>query len=171
MSSCMLASCAPGLVAWKAAEGTLEFLPKSIPDRVRCLTASRYRAHERASQGGARLDPPSDGATIFDIQYLDAIAGMLAIGLLTRGAANRFGRLIDQLGDRSFLQVKIDPTWTLKGRDIVAEQLGIPEGHDPYFSFCTIARRDPDRGAAPCHDCERFRGHRFTELRGHPARR
>ena len=45
------------------------------------------------------------------------------MGLLTRGSANRYGRLIAQLGDRNFLQVKIDPSWTWKGRDIIREQL------------------------------------------------
>ena len=53
---------------------------------------------------------------------------MIAFGLLTQGAANRYGRLIDQLGDRQFLQIKIDSTWDWNGRDIVREKLQIWSG-------------------------------------------
>jgi hypothetical protein len=95
---------------------------------------------------------------------------MLVVGLLTMGADNRYGKLIEQLGERNFLQVKIDPAWNFAGKDVVKEELGISDGTDAYFSFCTIARRDPDNGTAPCPDCERFRGHRFVNFNGKPMR-
>jgi hypothetical protein len=128
----------------------------------RCLCAARYRAFEN----GTAVPVTSRGASIFDIRLPDSIAGMIVIGLLTRGAENRFGRLIDQLADRQFLQIKIDPLFAWNGRDIFRQQLGIAEDCDPYFSFVTIARRDPDRGQLPCPDCERFRGHRFEKIAG-----
>src|SRR6202022_3652177 len=56
---------------------------------------------------GRSLDPGSDGSDILSLQFLDSIAGQVAVGLLTHGADNRFGRLIDQLGDRNFLQVNL----------------------------------------------------------------
>ncbi len=124
----------------------------------RCLCSARYRAHEQAADKGVSLDPKSDGATIFDIHYLDSIAGQLAIGLLTRGSDNRFGRLIEQLGDRNFLQVKIDPTWTWNGRDVVREQLGIAEETDTFFAWNTIVRREPTLGEPPCPVCVKYRG-------------
>ena len=88
---------------------------------------------------------------------------MLSVGLLTSGANNRYGKLIAQLGDRNFLQIKIDPTFTWGARDIFREQLEIPDDCDRYFSFVTIARRDPDRGQLPCRDCQRYRGHTFEQ--------
>ena len=125
----------------------------------RCLAAARYAAFS----DGSAAPITSRGASIFDIRMPDTIAGMIGIGLLTRGADNRFGRLIDQLGDRNFLQIKIDPEFAWNGRDIFREQLGIPADRDTYFSFVTIARRDPDGGRLPCPDCEQYRGHRFEK--------
>jgi len=125
----------------------------------RCMAPGRYRAHEQ----GLAAPVTSRGACIFDIRLPDAIAGMLAIGLLTQGANNRYGRLIEQLGERQLLQMKIDPLFTWNSRDIFREQLHIPADCEAYFSFVTIARSDPDRGQLPCVDCERLRGHRFEK--------
>lgn len=123
----------------------------------RCLVPGRYRAQAAASAERRSLDPPSDGTTIWDDSYIDSIAGMVAIGLLTRGAPDRFGRLIDRLGDRNFLRVKIDPDYKLGGRDIVREELGIPGSIDTAFAWNASALRDPAGGKDDCPDCERFR--------------
>jgi hypothetical protein len=77
---------------------------------------------------------------------------MTALGRLTRGADNRYGRLFEALGDRQFLQIKIDAVWNWNGRDIVQKKLEIPVGNDGYFSSCTIARRDPDPGGQCPHN-------------------
>ena len=122
----------------------------------RCLLPGRYRAQSKAREEGRSLDPKSDGTTIWDDGYIDCIAGMIAIGLLTRGAPNRFGRLIEQLGDRNFIRVKIDPGYSLNGRDIVREELGIPASVDTFFAWNAAARRDPSGGADYCPDCERY---------------
>ena len=53
------------------------------------------------------------------------VTGMIAVGLLTRGAENDYGRLLDDLGDRQMLQVKVSPDWTFQGRDIFREQLQV----------------------------------------------
>ncbi len=123
----------------------------------RCLCSKRRAAHERAAAEGRTLDPVSDGCTIFDITLLDAIAGMIAVGLLTRGADNRFGRLIDQLGDRNFIQVQLDPLWQLNGRNPIREYLGVAPETDTFFAWNTTARRDPANGNPPCPDCLRWR--------------
>jgi molybdopterin/thiamine biosynthesis adenylyltransferase len=128
-----------------------------IASCFRCLCSSRYRAQEQAAAKGISLDPGSDGATIFDIHCLDSIAGEIALGLLTRGSDNRFGRLVAQLADRNFLQIVLDPTWTWNGRNIIREQLGVPDDRDTFFSWITIARRDPTSGQ-PCPDCVKYRG-------------
>lgn len=138
--------------------GEVIFWHQDLPACFRCICSARYHAHERAEAQNLRLDPPSDGADIFAIHFLDSIVGMIALGLLTRGANNRYGRLVDQLGDRNFLQVKIDPTWTLREHDVVREQLGISDDCDAYFAWNTIVRRDPDGGQPPCPDCQKYRG-------------
>ena len=82
-------------------------------------------------------------------------------GSMRSGSDNRFGRLIDDLGDRNFLQLSTDPGFRIGGRDVIAEQLGISDQCDTHFAWNTIARRDPDHGRLPCPDCEEYRGHRF----------
>lgn len=132
----------------------------------RCVCSERYRAFagvarsasvtvptssggEPGARGGPRIT--SAGGTILDLHLVDAIAGQIAVGILTRGADNRFGRLIDQLGNRQLLQVKIDPEYRLNDKDIFRQRLG----DDPAnFSFTTIAlpmEREPD-----CPDCSQY---------------
>jgi hypothetical protein len=135
--------------------GEVVFWTPSHASCYRCLCSHRYAAWEKGEAGPAA----SDGADVLAVQLLDSITGMIALGLLTPGAANRYGRLIDQLGDRQFLQMKIDPGWSWNGRDIVHEQLQIPAGTDTYLSYCSIVRRDPDPGGQ-CPDCVRFRSNR-----------
>ena len=132
----------------------------------RCLLSKRYAAQAKAAEAGQSLDPASDGCTIFDVSLLDSIAGMLAIGLITRGSDNRFGRLIAGLGDRNFLQVQLDPSWSFNGRNILREQLGVTADCRAFFSWNTIVRADPDAGNLPCPDCEKFRGHLFVAHNG-----
>lgn len=138
--------------------GEVVFWHPGIDACLRCLCEKRFAAHELAKANGQSLDPPSDGCTIFDIGFLDAMAGPLAIGLLTRGSENRYGRLIDALGDRNFIQTQIDPDWTINGHRIVREKLGVPDGCEEFFAWNTIVRSDPESGFKCCPDCERFRG-------------
>ena len=132
--------------------------PGVVDACYRCLLSKRYEAHAKAAGAGGSLDPASQGTTIFDVSLTDSIAGMLAIGLLTRGADNRFGRLIDQLGNRNFLQVQLDPAWSLNGRNPIREHLGVAADCPAFFSWNTIVRADPQDGQPPCPDCEKYRG-------------
>ncbi len=80
----------------------------------RCVCSSRYEAF--ANQGRLPSNPtviPSTGGTILDLHLIDAVAGQIAVGLVTSGADNRMGRLIQQLGKRNLLQIKIDPEYRL----------------------------------------------------------
>jgi hypothetical protein len=117
----------------------------------RCLCAARYRSHER----GAVMNQPAESADVLSVQFVDSIAGMIAVGLLTRGAPTFYGRLIEELADRNFLHVKVHD-WTWRGRDVVREQLRIPADCDAFCAWSTAARRDPDGGKPPCPDCVRF---------------
>ena len=145
-----------GLYAAGAAGEIIWWTP-GVDACYRCLLSKRYKAHVKATVLGASLDPPSQGTSIFAVSLVDAIAGMLAIGLLTRGADNRFGHLIDQLGNRNFLQVQLDPAWSLNGRNPVREHLGVAADCPAFFSWNTIVRADPQGGQPPCPDCERYR--------------
>lgn len=138
-------------VGGRAAE--VAFWHPGIRSCYRCLCGARYDAFEKGFQ-----NPRSDGATILDVHSIDSIAGMVTIGLLTRGSDNRHGRLIDQLGDRNFIQMKIDPEWRFNGRDVIRDKLGVPDGNDAYFSFTAVALRDPDGGEPPCPDCVKYLG-------------
>ena len=133
--------------------------PGSTPACYRCICSSRYQAF--AAQSRNQADPtsiPSTGGTILDLHLVDAIAGQIAVGLLTAGAENRFGRLIGQLKDRNLLQIKIDPTYTMGGRDIFADHLG---SNPANFSFNTIAL--PMEAEDDCPDCRHLRQARKAE--------
>lgn len=121
----------------------IHYVPGLTPACYRCICGSRYEAFH---DGNGQIT--SHGGTIFDLHLVDAIAGQIVLGILTRGAANRMGRLIDQLGDRNLLQVKIDPTYTLGEKDIFANYLGT---HPANFSFTTIAL--PMEREVDCPDC------------------
>src|SRR5207245_2136768 len=118
----------------------------------RCLCSERYKAFEQ----GKMIDQVSDGADILAVQFLDSLTAMIVIAILTRGSDNRYGRLIDELGNRNFLQVKIDPSWTIGGVDPVAKYLGVHKDSNAYIGFSTVARRDPDAGGT-CPDCQKYR--------------
>lgn len=143
--------------------GEIAWWKPDLDSCFRCLMSKRYEAHAQAAKEGRSLDPVSDGADIFSIQLLDAIAGQLALGLLTHGSQTRFSTLIDQLGTgamaRNFLQVKIDPGFMFAGRDIFREQLQIPESCDAYFAWNTIVRQDNPLVQSGCRDCTLYRGH------------
>ena len=137
--------------------GEVAFWHDGVTSCFRCLMSHRYAAQEKARAGGERLDPPSDGVTIFDTDFVDAVAGQVVLGLLTRGADNRFGRLVDRLGQRNYLLVKIDPEHRTAGRDLVREQLGVGEACPAFFGWTTVALSDPTAGREVCPDCRTYR--------------
>lgn len=146
--------------------GEIIFWHPDLDPCFRCLCANRYEAFERADARGQSIDPSSDGADIFAIQLLDANAGQIAIGLLTRGSDDKFGRLIEQLGDRQFIQLKISPDFRINGRDVIREKLGVADDCDAFFAWNAIALKDPDGGRLPCADCEKYRGVFFDSPHG-----
>jgi molybdopterin/thiamine biosynthesis adenylyltransferase len=118
----------------------------------RCVCSSRYRAFSAQT-----IDTPnptqitSAGATILDMHLVDAIAGQIAVGILTAGADNRAGRLIHQLGNRNLLQVKIDPEYRLGEKDIFAQHAGT--GKTNFFTTIALPMKpEPD-----CPDCALYR--------------
>ncbi len=135
-----------GMYARGRAGEIIYHVPGLTPACYRCICASRYQAFPT---GATRV--PSTGGTILDLHLVDAVAGQIAVGMLTRGQDNRMGRLIEQLGDRNLLQIKIDPEYRLGEKDIFGLYLG---NHPANFSFSTIAL-PMDRDAS-CPDCGHF---------------
>ena len=144
--------------------GEIVFWHPGLDSCLRCLLSNRYAVHTNAKSDRKRLDPTSDGCTILDISLIDAIAGQIVIGQLTQGSPDRYGRIIDELGDRNFIQVQNDSQYAWNGRSLFREQLEIPPENDRFYSWNTLVRRDPS--PQPCPDCERFRGHRFVKRDG-----
>jgi len=68
------------------------------------------------------------------VQSLDCVAGQIALGRLTAGANNGYGRLIEHLGDRNFVQLKMFADWNFAGCDIFREQLGVSADCPAYFN-------------------------------------
>jgi len=140
--------------------------PARLPCCFRCLCSNRYAVQKQAISKGISLDPSSDGADVMSVRIPDAVAGQIIIGLLTRGADNKYGRLMDALGDRQYLQLSLSPEFSVNGRDLVRERLHIPKVSDTYFTWSSVAMRDPDNGQLPCVDCETLRGHKFVQKSG-----
>jgi len=132
-----------GLYRGGRAGEIIHHIPGITPACFRCICGSRYQAFR---SGGANIE--SGGGTILDLHLVDAIAGQIAVGILTRGALNRMGKLIDKLGSRNLLQVKIDPDYRLGEKDIFRQYLG---DHPANFSFATIAL--PMERELNCPDC------------------
>ena len=122
----------------------------SIPGKTnacfRCICGKRYHAFQVG-----KANVPSTGGTILDLHLVDAIVGQVAVGILTDGADNRMGKLIDKLGNRNFMQIKIDPDYRLGNKDIFAQYLG---NHPANFSFTTIA--PPVERDGNCPDCSKY---------------
>jgi len=113
----------------------------------RCAAQSRYRAFAER-----RAHVSSQGGTIMDLDFVDAIAAQVAVGMLTRGADNRFGRLMNRLGRRNLILIKIDPDFTVGDPVLFTHHLGAGPAQ---FGFTTIALERPRR--PDCPDCKRYR--------------
>jgi molybdopterin/thiamine biosynthesis adenylyltransferase len=116
----------------------------------RCITRERYEhvARQQAPATGA-----ANGSLPFAAQMVDSIVGHLAVGLVHKwhGAPeNRFAQWIDRLGDRNFIQVRMDPDYRLGDDDI----FGRVFGHDEQtFCFDTIWQPGSAELNPRCPDC------------------
>jgi hypothetical protein len=108
---------------------------------------------------GAGIDPASDSSTVFDIAPLDAVAGTVIIGLLTEGTDTRYARIVEALGDRQVLPMRLDGA--SEQPDAVRRLLGVPAGNEAYFGWTVAAIRDPDGGNLHCSECARHAGVRW----------
>ena len=138
-----------GLYRGGRAGEVVYWVPGVTPACYRCVCSSRYKAF--AAQARGETNPThiaSTGGTVLDLHLVDAVAGQIAVGILTACADNRMGRLVRQLGNRNLLQIKTDPEYRLGETDIFGKYLGT---HPANFSFTTIAL--PMERETDCPDC------------------
>lgn len=129
------------------------YKPGVTPACYRCVASGRYAHFAAIGRQNLETDrTPSTGGTIFDMRLADGLAGQIALGLLTAGADNRYGRLIQQLGNRNLVQVKIAPDYRLNGKDIFGQYLG---NHPAATAFAvTSVPMEPEDD---CPDCAALR--------------
>jgi hypothetical protein len=86
-------------------------LPGVTPACQRCALSSRYRAY---LEQGFQNDVGSDGTPIFATTRLNALKGFLALALLHhRSPHPRWGRLLERIGNRNLVQIRMDPDLAL----------------------------------------------------------
>lgn len=101
--------------------------PGVTPSCPRCMMESRYQAYKR----GFKNNVTSSCSTIFSTQRVNALCGLVALMLLQYGSKNsRYGRLLDRVADRNFIQIKITPFNNVIKNDI------FDEAFDKEYSFC-----------------------------------
>lgn len=137
-----------GLYQGGRAGEVVYYVPGVTDACYRCICSRRYRAFR---SNPTSVTVSSDGGTIFDLHFVDAIAGQLGAGIITLGAENRIGTLIEKLGNRNLLQMKMDPDYKLGNKDIFKQYLG---DNPANFSFTTIAL--PMERDENCPDCSKY---------------
>ncbi|MBN2267672.1 MAG: ThiF family adenylyltransferase [Candidatus Babeliaceae bacterium] len=139
-----------GMYAGGRAGEIIYFIPNG-PTKAcyRCICSSRYKAFQKQTDISV-----NSGGTIADLHLIDSIAAQAGLGILTRGADNRMGRLIEQLDGRNLIQVKIDPEYRLGDKDIFAKHLGNSPANFSFTSIAIEGSYEPD-----CPDCN---GHRVS---------
>jgi hypothetical protein len=126
----------------------------TVPGRTascyRCITKSRYEYVARRRSGGTG---DATGSLPFAAQIVDAVVGHLAVALLhyCRGAShNPYARWIERLDQRNFVQVRMDPDYTLGGADIFGDVFGHGER---VFAFDSIWQAGSSEVDPSCPDC------------------
>lgn len=131
------------------------YIPGYHKNCMRCLLEQRFLNWENGD------DPASDGALYSDLLITDGIASHIAFGILTRGSNNYFGRLIENLGDRQYLQISLRSTFEINGTNPIQRKLGIDEENPAHFAYCTRFESN-GRRMLPCPDCAEFIGRTFA---------
>jgi hypothetical protein len=102
--------CAQVYPEGRGAEVTFTF-PGVTPACHRCALSARYRAY---LADGFRNGVTSDGTPIFATSRLNALKGFVALALLHHGSGHpRWGKLLERIGPRNLVQVRMDPDLAL----------------------------------------------------------
>jgi hypothetical protein len=82
-------------------------VPGVTPACHRCITSSRYT---RYLEAGYTNDVTSEGAPVFAADFLNAVIGHILLAIVYHGTKHpRFGKLIESIGNRNLIQLRMDP--------------------------------------------------------------
>lgn len=144
----------PTLCAQVYAEGRgleLTFThPRVTPACHRCILRSRYDAYLKE---GYTNTVTSDGTPISSTTRLNSTKFFVAMALLHQGTAHpRWGRMLERIGNRNLIQVRLDPDLQLPVFDRV-----LVGDKDRVFCDETVwlpqLPEGPTTGRDPCPDC------------------
>ncbi len=141
--------CAQVYAEGRGAEITFTY-PGRTPACHRCILRSRYEAYLREGYANAVT---SDGTPISSTTRLNATKFFVAMALLHEGTAHpRWGRMLERMGNRNLVQLRLDP-------DLELSVFGRVLGKDPERVFTDEAvwlPQTPECGGGArlaCPDC------------------
>jgi len=108
--------CKPAIFAIVYSHGVAAEITYNYPG----ITAGRYRAYANGFQDSIG----SSGSTVFSAHLLNSILGFLSLGMLLKDTKKRFGDLIRRIGNRNFIQIRMDPDFTVMEKDVFGKYLG-----------------------------------------------
>jgi len=120
----------------------------------RCVLGSRYRAYDE----GFTNDVGSHGTPIFATQRLNALKGIVTLAILHHGTEHpRWGALLERIGHRNLIQVRLDPDLgTSLGLTVFERVLGKADQDRLLCDETVWLPQDPEApefGFEPCLDC------------------
>lgn len=163
--------CAQVYKEGRGAEITFTY-PGVTPACHRCVLSSRYAAY---LNHGFRNDVTSDGTPIVATARLNALKGFLALALLhhetgvraasehrndrpAEGPGNqRWGTLLDRIGNRNLIQIRMDPELvSTLGLGVFDRVFGPGDSQRILFDETVWLPQEPENsstGHTPCPDC------------------
>lgn len=138
----------------RGAEITFTY-PGVTPACHRCVLSSRYEAY---LERGFRNDVTSDGTPIYATTRLNALKGMITMAILHHGISHpRWGRLLERIGNRNLVQIRMDPDiGTTLGLGVFERVFGGGDGDRILLDEAVWLPQKPDclaNGYPTCPDC------------------
>ena len=125
--------------------------PLTTPACHRCALSSRYTAY---LEEDFKNDVTSEGSPIFATSRLNALKGFIAMALLHQGTEHwRWATLLERIGDRSLVQIRMDPDLNLP---VFEKVFGGDEHHRILFDEAVWLPQKPncpENGYPACPDC------------------
>jgi ThiF family protein len=128
------------------------WIPKITPGCFRCAVSSRYEAHYNNNFVN---DVKAQAFTIFHVQYLNSIIGLLALAILHRNSidlelSNWFG----DYWDRNFIQIRMHSNYSMSENNLFFKTF---QNNPRVFNFDAIwqkiEKECPPKYSYSCPDC------------------
>lgn len=138
----------------RGAEITFTY-PGITPACHRCITSSRY---EYYIEKGLSNDVTSDGTPIFSTSRLNSLKGMVLLAILHHKTNHpRWGEMLQRIGNRNLIQIRIDPDFSTTLGLSVFDRAFEHADHDRLFFDEVVwlpqEQECPETGYPPCPDC------------------